>query len=146
MKKVLFFVLGILLSLPAWADAPVTVLSQEDRTLYLKIFEKQKEEDWKTADSLIKKLRDQRLMGYVLSDRYFSKTWVTKASEIENWFKKYGDHPQAVKMYALGERKKAKLPKKKPAPVYGTRSGTCSYVYRPEPIDALTNLSFYVYL
>lgn len=142
MKKVLFLVLGLLLSLPVWADMPVTILSQEDKALYLKIFEKQKEEDWKTADSLIKKLKDQRLMGYVLSDRYFSKTWVTKTSEIENWFKKYSDHPQAVKMYALGERKKAKLPKKKPAPVYGTRSGTCSYVYRPEPIDALTNLSF----
>ena len=89
MKKVLFLVLGLLLSLPVWADMPVTILSQEDKALYLKIFEKQKEEDWKTADSLIKKLKDQRLMGYVLSDRYFSKTWVTKTSEIELLLPRY---------------------------------------------------------
>ena len=142
MKKFFLLLLGILWILPAWADTSVSVLSPQDKNLYLEIFEKQEKEDWKAADKLIKKLKDTRLMGYVLADRYFSKTWVTKASEIEAWFKKYSDHPQALRMYALGEKKKARLSQKKPVPVYGNRSGTCTYVHRPEPIDGLIGLSF----
>lgn len=119
-----------------------SVLSAADETLYKQIFELQQKENWKEADKKIAKLKDKSLMGYVLSDRYFSKTWKTTPKEIENWFKNYADHPQALKMYRLGERKKAHLPKKEPTPIYGGKAGTCSAIYRPEPINSIENLTF----
>ena len=120
----------------------VEVLSASDENLYKKIFATQEKEDWSTADKYIPQLKDKSLMGYVLSQRYFSRTWRTKAKEIENWLNKYSDHPQAVRIYALGQKKKAKLPKRQPKPLYGSRAGTCSFIYRAEPIDSIEELSF----
>ena len=65
----------------------MSVLSAADEALYKQIFELQQKENWKEADKKIAKLKDKSLMGYVLSDRYFSKTWKTTPKEIENWFK-----------------------------------------------------------
>ena len=132
----LFFVCTL-----ALADE-IDVLSVSDATLYKQIFELQEKENWKDADKKIAKLKDKSLMGHVLSDRYFSKTWWTTPKEIESWFKKYADHPQALQMYRLGERKKARLPQKEPTPIYGGKAGTCSTIYRMEPINSIENLSF----
>ena len=118
------------------------VLTSEDEKLYRNIFEVQSKEDWKKADKYIAQLKDKSLMGHVLAQRYFSKTWKTKAKEIEAWMKKYSDHPQANHMYNLGIKKKAKLPQKQPVPLYGGRAGTCSAVYRAEPTDSIEHLSF----
>ena len=137
MKRILLFLLIFCFSFSAVAE-----LSEKDAENYRLIFKYQEKENWQTADKAITRLKDKSLMGHVLAQRYFSKTWRTKAKEIEAWFKKYEDHPEAVKMYALGQKKKANLPPKKPKPIYGGRSGTCSVVYRSEPIDAITGLSF----
>ncbi len=118
------------------------VLTLSDQALYEEIFELQEKERWSEADKKIAQLQDKSLMGHVLANRYFSVTYRTKASEIEKWFKLYADHPQAVRMYALGQKKKAKLPRQKPKPLFGSRSGTCSVVFRAEPIDSIENLSF----
>ena len=114
----------------AYAD-DIRILSENDANLYQQIFKLQDKEDWKNADKKIAKIKDKSLMGYVLSQRYFSRTWVTTKKEIESWFQKYADHPQAVRMYKLGEKKKAKLPKKAPPPLDGGAVGTCSTIYRP---------------
>ncbi|MBO5997670.1 MAG: hypothetical protein J6P93_04010, partial [Alphaproteobacteria bacterium] len=139
MKRFLFVLFFRTLVCPVWAK---DVLTSSDEKLYRDIFEVQKKEDWKKADKYIAKLNDKILMGHVLAQRYFSKTWVTKAKEIESWMKKYSDHPQASRMYNLGVKKKAKLPEKQPIPLYGGRAGTCSAVYRAEPTDSIENLSF----
>ncbi len=136
---VLFFV--IFVGVSAHAER-TQVLTLSDQSLYQEIFELQKKERWKEADKKIAQLQDKLLMGHVLANRYFSVTYRTKASEIEKWFKLYGDHPQAIRMYALGQKKNAKLPRKKPKPLFGNSSGTCSVVFRSEPIDSIEYLSF----
>lgn len=118
------------------------VLTSSDEKLYRNIFEVQAKEDWKKADKYIAGLKDKSLMGHVLAQRYFSKTWATKAKEIEAWMRLYSDHPQALRMYNLGVKKKAKIPSKAPIPLYGGRAGTCSAVYRAEPINSIEYLSF----
>ena len=55
----------------------VAVLSEADEQDYRRIFTAQEKEDWQTADKYIKKLSDTSLMGHVLAQRYFSKTWRT---------------------------------------------------------------------
>jgi len=143
MMKIVAFCLSCFLFLgnivPSYATS---VLSDSDVDLYQQIFELQEKENWKKADKKISQLTDKSLMGYILAQRYFSKTWITKKKEIENWMKLYSDHPQAVRMYALGQKKGAKLPRKKPTPLYGGRAGTCSFIARKEPIDSIENLTF----
>ena len=139
MKHFLFSLFFLLLVHPVFAQ---DVLTSSDEKLYRNIFEVQQKEDWKKADKYIAQLKNKLLMGHVLAQRYFSKTWTTKAKEIESWMKKYSDHPQANRMYSLGVKKKAKLPQKQPVPLYGGRAGTCSFVYRAEPTDSIENLSF----
>ncbi len=129
------------LAAPVYAKG-VTVLTLSDQENYQKIFDLQQKEDFKSADQFIKKLQDRSLMGHVLAQRYFSKTYRTKPKEIEAWFQKYADHPEAPRMYALGQKKKAKLPRKKPVPLFGSRSNTCSFIFRAEPIDSIEGLSF----
>ncbi len=140
----LFIFVGALMALIAsTAFARHTqVLTLSDQELYQNIFALQEKERWSDADKKIAALQNKSLMGHVLADRYFSATYRTKASEIEKWFKSYADHPQAIRMYTLGQKKKAKLPKRKPKPIYGSSSGTCSVVFRTEPIDSIENLSF----
>ena len=139
-----FFFAGVLIALTAGeAFARHTqVLTLSDQSLYQDIFALQEKERWAEADKKIAQLQDKSLMGHILANRYFSVTYRTKASEIEKWFKLYADHPQAIRMYALGQKKKAKLPGRKPKPIFGSSSGTCSVVFRAEPIDSIENLSF----
>ncbi|HIJ44996.1 MAG TPA: hypothetical protein HPP50_02340, partial [Rhodospirillaceae bacterium] len=42
------------------------IISQEDAALYRRIFDIQKNGEWKTADRLIKSLKDRLLVGHVL--------------------------------------------------------------------------------
>lgn len=141
MKK-FFLITLFVLSCGLATAGQISVLSQKDADLYRQIFALQNKEDWKSADQKISKLKDKSLMGYILSQRYFSRTWITSKKEIEAWFQKYADHPQALRMYQLGEKKKAKLPKQAPKPLYGGSVGTCSTIYRPEPINSIENASF----
>lgn len=142
MKRLFFVFFCLFLGLTLDCVQAASVLSQKDESLYKKIFATQEKEDWQTADKQIAQLSDKSLMGHVLAQRYFSKTWRTKAKEIEAWMKKYSDHPVAVRMYALGQKKGAKLSKRQPTPLYGGKAGTCSFVYRAEPIDSIEDLSF----
>ncbi len=141
MRKIIFLFFFLLMATSVFAkNTPVLMLADEQ--LYQEIFELQNAERWKDADKKIAKLQDKNLMGHVLAQRYFSKTWKTSSQEIEKWFKKYADHPQAIKMYSLGQKKNAKLPDQKPIPVFGNRSGACSIIFRAEPIDSIKDLSF----
>ena len=121
------------------ADTP---LSQKDENLYRQIFAAQKKEQFKQADALILKLKNQSLVGYVLYDRYFSPAYRTKKTEISKWLKRYSNLAVATDMYALGQQKKADLPDQKPKGLFGGRSGSCSAVFRPEPIDLIKNRTF----
>ena len=119
------------------------ILSPEDQQLYQTIFAEQKQENWKAADQAVKQLTNTSLMGHVLAERYLSKTYKTRAQEIEKWLKNYSDLPQASSIYGLGKIKGATLPAKRPLAVYSINTGTCSVVSRSEPIDMIENLDFF---
>lgn len=126
----------------ASAAVPGTVLSQADVQRYEQIFKAHQKGDYKTAAQLENQLKNKVLLGYVLYDKYFSKAYRTKASEITKWFSKYADLAVSPDMYALGQQKKAALPRKKPRDIFGTGTGSCSYVMREDPIDLLSSRTF----
>ncbi len=118
------------------------ILSDSDIKTYQKIFTLQEQSRFQEAENQQKKLENDLLTGYILYDRYFSSVYRTGKNEIKNWLKKYSDLPLAGDIYILGKQKKADLPKKKPKGLFGGHVGTCSAVYRPEPIDLIRDNSF----
>ncbi len=132
---------GILFSSPIWANNEA-ILSQKDVRLYQNIFAAHEKGKFQEARALFQKVSDKRLAGYVLFDRYFSKRYKTKASEITSWLKKYDELPVAADMYALGVQKKAKVSARPPRGIFGSSSGSCSYTPREDPIDLLIDKNF----
>lgn len=84
------------------------ILSGTDRELYLKIFAAQTRGQWKAADKLIGRLADQRLMGYVLFQRYMHPHYRSSYAELRGWMAEYSDLPDASKIYKLALRKKTR--------------------------------------
>ncbi len=125
-----------------YADAGQRVLNGSDIKTYREIFAAQDKGHFKTAASLEKKLKDKSLMGYVLYDRYFSKSYKTTKNEIVSWLKKYGSLAVADDIYALGLQKKAGVKNLKPKGIFGSRTGACTFVMREEAIDLVKNVPF----
>ena len=94
------------------ADAELAfpeILGHEDVDLYRDIFDVQGSGDWKTADTLIARLRDRLLMGHVMAQRYLHPTkYRSKYKELKAWMAKYADHPDARQLYKLALRRKPK--------------------------------------
>lgn len=134
----IFVALITLITDQAWAGS---VLSDKDVHLYQQIFDLQSRGLFQKADKLRFQVQNPVLEGYVLYDRYFAKGYHTKKSEITAWIKKYNSLAVAGEVYALGRQKKAALPVQ-PTNLFGSRSGTCSGVFRPEPIDLIRDKSF----
>ena len=83
------------------------ILSEKDVAIYRRIFDLQKDGQWKKADKFIKSLNDRLLMGHVLYQRYMHPTkYRSRYVELKNWLKKYADHPGARRTYALAMRRK----------------------------------------
>ena len=102
-----------------------SLLSNGDRERYRKIFSVQERGDWRTADSLIKKLDDRVLLGHVLAQRYLHPTkYRTRYTELSKWLKQYADHPDARRIYTLAQSRK---PKKYRAPTRPSRKFYPSY-------------------
>ena len=141
LRLILPILLILLWGIPTLAS-PQDVLSETDISAYQRILKAHDSGDIKTAKKLTDTLKNKVLLGYILYDRYFSKHYHTKKQEITDWLNKYSDLAVAADMYELGRQKKAKLPKQKPKGLFGGRAGTCSAVFRPEPIDLLRDRSF----
>lgn len=146
LKKAGYFwgIVGLIVGMFAvtvWAGSP-DVLSQNDVRLYRRALKAYEAADIKTGDKAAGQIKDDSLKGYLLYTKYFSKGYRTKANQVVQWLNAYGDLPLAPDMYALGEQKKAKLPKRKPKGIFGGASGSCSYVAREDPIDLLSGRSF----
>ena len=119
-----------------------SVLSDADVKVYKQIFKAQQTGDFKKAQNLEKDIHNHLLDGYVLYDRYFSPAYKTKKEDITKWLNRYADLAVATDMYELGKQKKASLPAEKPKGLFGGKVGTCSAVFRPEPIDLIRGKSF----
>lgn len=86
--------------------APHAVLPQDDASLYKAVFAAQARADWGSADAAIEKIKDRRLMGHVLYQRYMHPSYKTSFSQLENWMIKYADHPGADKIYRMAMNRK----------------------------------------
>ena len=93
------------------ADLSLSGKTLPDRQarLYREIFKLQNDGDMQAADAKIKQINNDILMGHVLAERYLHPT-AYKASfkELQNWMKKYADHPQAERIYKLASLRKSK--------------------------------------
>jgi soluble lytic murein transglycosylase-like protein len=92
--------LGAAAPAPLPADLPA-VLSPADAALYPRIFAAQAAGDWALADRLVGELKDQRLLGYVLAERYTSPRFKPTYGELVAWLRSYADLPDAGRIHAL---------------------------------------------
>jgi soluble lytic murein transglycosylase len=87
------------------ADLPA-VLPAGDVVTYPRILAAQASGDWALADRLIGSLRDQRLLGVVLGERYLSPRFNATYGELVAWLRAYGDHTDAPQIHALALKRK----------------------------------------
>jgi hypothetical protein len=82
------------------------VLSDEDIERYREIFRAQGRARWKSADALIAKVEDKRLLGHVLAQRYLHPRYTSRYKQLRRWLVRYADHPGADKVYRLALKKR----------------------------------------
>jgi soluble lytic murein transglycosylase-like protein len=111
MKKILSFFVACFVSLCAWGVESVDVLTDADAAIYVQIFDLQDKEKIDAAKKLESKLSDNFLMNEVLYQRYISKTYKTKGTELQKWMEKYYDMPGAERLSKIAQIKKANVRK-----------------------------------
>src|SRR5215213_5911547 len=82
------------------ADLP-TVLENDERDRYRRIFQAQASGQFAQADGDIAQLKDKTLLGYVSAQRLLSPTYQAKFPELAQWLQDYNDHPDAPAIYKL---------------------------------------------
>jgi len=92
------------LSLDGIGNVP-GVLAPTDVAAYREIFALQDGGKWAAADAAIRKLRDRRLMGHVLAQRYLHQGWKASWTELSGWLADYADQPQAPALHALAVKR-----------------------------------------
>ncbi len=100
------------------ADLPEP-LSFDDADRYRRIFALQAAGKWVPADREIQALGDRQLLGSVLAQRYLSRNYRAKYSDLAAWLAAYHDQPDAKAIYALAMKRKpdaAALPARPAAP------------------------------
>jgi len=102
-------------SAPLPVDLPA-VLTSGDVQLYQRILAAQHAEDWALADRLIGDLEDQRLLGYVLAERYLNTRFKATYGELATWLRAYGDHIDAPRVHGLALKLKPPHAPAPPAP------------------------------
>ncbi len=77
------------------------VLAAPEAERYAEIFRLQGEGAWAAADKEIRLLKDKRLLGAVLAQRFVHNKYRSRYDELAHWLKAYGDHPEAGRLYRL---------------------------------------------
>jgi soluble lytic murein transglycosylase-like protein len=65
----------------------------------------QKNSQFKEADRLIARMQDSTLLGPLLAARYLGPNYITSPAELQAWYRKYSDQPEAPEIYALMRKK-----------------------------------------
>ena len=100
------------------------ILKEADINLYEEIFTVQESGDLNRADKLIAKLDDKILVGHVLAQRFLHPTkYRSQYKELKDWLAKYGDHPQARRLYKLATRRKPRNWRAPKRPTLGSLYG-----------------------
>ncbi len=81
-------------------DLP-TVLDDETRDRYRRIFQAQAAGQFAQADAEIAQLKDKTLMGYVGAQRLLSPGHPATYDQLAAWLQDYNDHPDAPAIYRL---------------------------------------------
>jgi len=85
------------------SDAP---LSAHQSKVYAQIFNAQRYGRWEQADTKITGLKDKRLLGHVLYQRYMHPSYISKFDELKAWLAAYEGHPNAYNIYKLANAKR----------------------------------------
>ncbi len=99
------------------------ILSDADAASYAQIFRLQDQARIADADRLIGKLKDKRLLGHVLAQRYLGPNYRTPYRELAAWLSEYGDLPQAQRVYKLALKRLPPGTKLPPAPASRSARG-----------------------
>ena len=104
---------GFFVGASANAGLP-NILYSKDIENYKKIFALQEKGRFTEADKVIKNIKNDTLMGYVLYQRYMSPYYKTPFKQIKEWLFKYNDMPNANDIYKLGLQKGARRELRRP--------------------------------
>ena len=81
-------------------DLP-TVLDNDDRDRYRRIFQAQAAGQFSSADADIAQVKNKTLMGYVGAQRLLNPSYQAKFPELTAWLQDYNDQPDAPAIYRL---------------------------------------------
>ncbi len=88
---------------------PLDPISKGQAEIYARIFAFQSQGQIMKADKEIRNLRDERLLGHVLYQRYMHPTaYKTSFEELKYWLDLYADHPGASRIYKMAMARKPK--------------------------------------
>ena len=99
-------------------------LEIDDANRYRQIFDLQRQSRFREAELVMGWLNDHRLVGDVLAQRYLAGGYTASYRELASWLGRYGDHPQALRLYKLALKRRpvgAALPAKPEVDVYRRR-------------------------
>ena len=109
------------------ADLP-TVLDNETRDRYRRIFQAQQAGAWPQADDEIRQLADKTLMGYVGAQRLLSPNYPARYEQLAAWLQDYNDNPDAPAIYRLAlARRPAGGAELTPATFVGSTPGSPNF-------------------
>lgn len=83
------------------------LVSDNDVSLYKKMFRALERADFKEFGALQKKLENHILLGSVLAEKYLHPKYKSSAAELAAWLENYNSYPQAKRIYQLARRKGA---------------------------------------
>lgn len=81
-------------------------LAETDIALYAEIFALERKGRFDRADELIGKIADRRLLGHVMAERFLGPHYRAPWAELAAWLRRYADHPQAERIYALALKRR----------------------------------------
>ncbi|ALG74982.1 murein transglycosylase [Azospirillum thiophilum] len=87
------------------AEARAVQLDAEDAGRYRRIFALQERADWDAADAELRQLKDRRLVGYVLRQRYLHPDRRAGYEELARWMQDYGDLAGAERVHSLAQKR-----------------------------------------
>jgi soluble lytic murein transglycosylase-like protein len=89
------------------AEAAPQALSPWDAQLYSAAFDAMRRGDFATAESNLAQVKDRCLVGLVEFEKLFkTKGYTASYQELTDWLQKYGDLPQAPRVWALAKKRK----------------------------------------
>ena len=111
-------------------DSP---LSAKQSKIYAQIFDAQRHGRWDQADEKINSLKDQRLLGHVLYQRYMHPSYISNFDELKSWLASYGTYPEANNIFKLANAKRYGRPDEINTPGAGSKLAQISepYIYYP---------------